>query len=134
MKKRKLLFLVFGLVTSLMGCKVQYDTEKQNDVEYQILTEEEYPQQVEEIIMNSRNNNFRKTYDDGEYLYMIVGYGAQPTSGYRIEVQEVYESTNALFVTTMLKGPTHGEVVEETESYPVVVIKVNYTEKPVVYQ
>lgn len=123
--------LVLGIIE---GCKMQYDTTKENDLEYTILTEEEYPEQVKEIINTSMVNSFRKTYDDGESLYLIIGYGAQPTGGYSIEIQEVYESSNAIFITSMLKGPVHGEPVIEEESYPYMVVRVAHSEKPVVYQ
>ena len=75
-----------------------------------------------------------ETYADKDYLYIIVGYGAQPTSSYSIEVEELYESSNAIYVTTMLKGPSKTEKVLEVETYPVITIKIPYEEKPVVFQ
>lgn len=134
MKYMKMMLVVGMIIWLFTGCKTQYDTTKESDLEYEILAEEEYPKQVEEIINGSKVNNFRKTYDDGECMYLIIGYGAQPTSGYSIEIQEVYQSSNAIFITSMLKGPAHGEPVVEEENYPYIVVRIVHSEKPVVYQ
>lgn len=127
--------IIFICVVYMNGCSIEtYDETKEKDVDYTILSEEEIPEQVDKIIEESKNKNFRKTYSDGDYLYMIIGYGAQPTSSYSIEVQEIYESTNAIYITTMLKGPSKAETVLEVETYPYVVVKVQYTDKAVVFQ
>jgi len=119
----------------LAGCSVQkYDETKENDVDFTILSEEEIPEQVSEIIESSKTENFRKTYSDKDYLYIIIGYGAQPTSSYSIEIQELYESSDALYVTSMLKGPSRTEKVLEIETYPCIVVKVQHTDKAVVFQ
>lgn len=119
------LFCVF-----LAGCSVKkYDETKQNDVDFTVLSEEEIPEQVSEIIETSKTENFRKTYSDKDYLYIIIGYGAQPTSSYSIEIQELYESSDALYITSMLKGPSRTEKVLEIETYPYIVVKVQHTDR-----
>ncbi len=124
------LFCVF-----LAGCSVKkYDETKQNDVDFTVLSEEEIPEQVSEIIETSKTENFRKTYSDKDYLYIIIGYGAQPTSSYSIEIQGLYESSDALYITSMLKGPSRTEKVLEIETYPYIVVKVQHTDKAVVFQ
>ena len=90
--------------------------------------------EIRQLIQESEKEPFRKTYADKDYLYIIVGYGAQPTSSYSIEVEEMYESSDAIYVTTMLKGPSKTEKVLEVETYPVITIKIPYEEKPVVFQ
>lgn len=131
--KKFLLILCLGVIF-LTGCVKKYDEAKESDIDYTIVTEEEMPDQVKEILQASEKDSFRKTYSDKDYLYIIIGYGAQPTSGYSIEVQNLYQSSDAIFVTTMLKGPSHSESVLEVETYPSIVLKVEYTEKPVVFQ
>lgn len=131
--KKFLLILCLGVIF-LTGCVKKYDEAKESDIDYTIVTEAEMPDQVKEILQASEKDSFRKTYSDKDYLYIIIGYGAQPTSGYSIEVQNLYQSSDAIFVTTMLKGPSHSESVLEVETYPSIVLKVEYTEKPVVFQ
>lgn len=135
LKKRMVWFISIFFTSILFGCTVQnYDTEKEKDVDYTIVTEDEMPEEIQKILSESQEENFRKTYSDRDYMYLIIGYGAQPTSGYSIEVQEVYESSNAVYITTMLKGPSRTEKVFETVTYPSVVVKIANTEKPVVFR
>ncbi|MDE7307126.1 MAG: protease complex subunit PrcB family protein [Lachnospiraceae bacterium] len=137
LNKLKMMYLtaVCLLCVFLAGCSVKkYDETKQNDVDFTVLSEEEIPEQVSEIIETSKTENFRKTYSDKDYLYIIIGYGAQPTSSYSIEIQELYESSDALYITSMLKGPSRTEKVLEIETYPYIVVKVQHTDKAVVFQ
>lgn len=135
MKKLVLLCVLCGVFLVCAACSVEnYDKTKEKDVDFTVVSEEEMPQEVKEIIEASKTENFRKTYSDKDYLYIIIGYGAQPTSSYSIEVQELYESSNAVYVTSMLKGPSRMETVLETETYPCLVVKIPYTEKAVVFQ
>ena len=45
-----------------------------------------------------------------------------------------YESSNAIYISTMLKGPERSETVLEVETYPYVVVKVLYQDKDVIFQ
>lgn len=129
------LLLICAIFLFLTACSVEtYDQTKENDIDFTVLSEEEIPEQVREIIEASKTENFRKTYSDKDYLYIIIGYGAQPTSSYSIEIQELYESSNAVYVTSMLKGPSRAEKVLEVETYPYIVVKMQYTDKAVVFQ
>lgn len=129
------LLLICAISLFLTACSVEtYDQTKENDIDFTVLSEEEIPEQVREIIEASKTENFRKTYSDKDYLYIIIGYGAQPTSSYSIEIQELYESSNAVYVTSMLKGPSRAEKVLEVETYPYIVVKMQYTDKAVVFQ
>lgn len=106
LKRAVIIFLICGVILNT-ACGREYDREKQNDIEYTIVSEEEMPQEIQTTDSGIREKEpFRKTYADKDYLYIIVGYGAQPTSSYSIEVEEMYESSNAIYVTTMLKGPS----------------------------
>ena len=128
------LLLICAISLFLTACSVEtYDQTKENDIDFTVLSEEEIPEQVREIIEASKTENFRKTYSDKDYLYIIIGY-AQPTSSYSIEIQELYESSNAVYVTSMLKGPSRAEKVLEVETYPYIVVKMQYTDKAVVFQ
>ena len=133
LKRAVIIFLICGVILNT-ACGREYDREKQNDIEYTIVSEEEMPQEIRQLIQESEKESFRKTYADKDYLYIIVGYGAQPTNSYSTEVEKLYESSNAKYVTTMLKGPSKTEKVLEVETYPVITIKIPYEEKPVVFQ
>lgn len=129
---------VFCLVVSvilLSGCGVEkYDDTKVGDLDFTLLAEEDIPKQVMEVINESKSENFRKTYTDKDYLYIIIGYGAQPTTNYSIVIEDLYEAPNAIFVSSMLKGPSKQEEVVKKETYPYVVLKLKYNDKTVIFK
>ena len=63
-----------------------------------------------------------------------MGYGTQQTNGYSISVEELYETRNAIYINTNLLGPAKGEAVSEVESYPYIVVKIDYLDKSVVFE
>ena len=75
------------------------------------------------------------TYSDGNYKYIVVGYGRQETGGYSIQVQEVYDTQNTICVSTALLGPAkrESEQVRTQPSYPYIVIKIQNLDKTVVF-
>ena len=76
LKRAVIIFLICGVILNT-ACGREYDREKQNDIEYTIVSEEEMPQEIRQLIQESEKESFRKTYADKDYLYIIVGYGAQ---------------------------------------------------------
>ncbi|MFQ9932838.1 MAG: protease complex subunit PrcB family protein [Lachnospiraceae bacterium] len=135
--KHKLFSVFFTLCAAflLYGCGIEkYDDTKINDLDYAVLAEEDIPEPVLQIIEKSKSENFRKTYTDGSFLYIIIGYGAQPTTNYSITIEDLYEAKNAIFVSSMLKGPSKKEIVVETETYPYVVLKLQYSDKTVIFK
>lgn len=132
----KLLFLSVAAVffAFFEGCGIEeIDKEKIRDLKYEIVPEEEIPEEVFEKIVSQYENFNRSAYLCSDKLYIIVCYGAQPTEGYSIEVDNLYESSNAIIVETTLKGPSGFEKVEEDISYPYIVLKIEKNDKMVVF-
>ena len=69
-----------------------------------------------------------------EDLYIAKGYGRQETSGYSIQAKELYLTKDCLVFDTELTGPGEGQKVQETATYPYVVVKTEYMEKNVIFQ
>ena len=133
-KKLLMLMLLIGLAIFLTSCSIQnIDTEKIRDLEYVVLEEEYIPEEVYEEMVKDMDEFCRKAYVCSDVLYIVVCYGAQPTEGYSIEVDYVYESSNAILVETTLKGPSGMDKVEEIISYPYIVLKVENINKMVVF-
>ncbi len=136
-RKSMLLIVVLcslSLSFLLTSCNVQnIDTEKIRDLEYVVLEEENIPEEVYEYISKDMDVFSRTAYVCSDMLYIVVCYGAQPTQGYSIEVNHLYESSNAIIVETTLKGPSGMDKVEEVISYPYVVLKLENIEKTVVF-
>lgn len=133
-KKKRILAGVLILLLCLQGCGViETDTQKIEDLEYEILEEKDIPQELSEMIEERKETGFKVTYTDQEYLYIAMGYGEQETGGYSIAVNECYLTKNAIYFDTTLIGPVKGEKINRVKSYPYIVVRVGKLEKNVVF-
>ena len=60
---------------------------------------------------------------------LAEGYGACPTTGYTIEVKELYETEHAVCLHTSLMGPATGEETKEITTFPYIVVEISGTGK-----
>ncbi len=134
--KRYIVFLLsICLLVILAGCSVkQANTEKIRDIEFTVVDEAKIPEEFITIIQEKQEKPFKLTYADEGALYIAEGYGAKTTSGYSVEVDECYETANAIYIHTNLLGPTKEETIIETTTYPYVVIKLEFIDKNVVFK
>lgn len=140
MKKRT--FIKIIIITMLFcvcmflcaGCSMEdVDTKKLRDLEYTVVPEEEIPEEIFEKITKEYESFCRSAYICSDKLYIVVCYGAQPTEGYSIEVNKLYESSNAIIVETTLIGPPRQKEISHNISYPYIVLKLEKNEKTVVF-
>lgn len=124
---------LLGIVTTMIGltaCSLeQLEEEKLKDIEFTVVQQDELPEELQEQIEQEKQEKMRLVYADKGYLYIAEGYGEKDTSGYSIEVKEVYETEDSICIKTELLGPDKTEKVVETKSYPFVVVKIEYSEK-----
>ncbi len=133
MKKIILLSLIIAMLTA--GCSAEtLSTEKLRDIDFTVVDEDDIPEPLEEMIDEREDKPFKLTYADNGELYIAVGYGEQPTTGYSIQVKELYESENAIYIHTNLIGPAKDETIIERETDPYIVIKTEFIDKNVVFQ
>ncbi len=131
----KRVFLIGIILIFLSGCSIQKnETEKLRDLEYTIAEDKELPEELQGILEEKKKESFKLTYESDGSLYLCIGYGEQATGGYSIAVNELYLSENAIYFDTNLIGPDSSETVAETASYPYLVVKTEYLDKPVVFQ
>jgi len=134
MKKTGFFCLVLMLFTFAGGCAIQKnDTEKLREVDFTVVEEEDAPEELQNIIEDKKDTDMQLFYADEGYLYIVRGYGKQDTGGYSVEVRDCYETTNAICVETNLLGPPKGEEIVEKPTYPSVIIKMEYSEKNVMF-
>lgn len=130
---RTFFFLVLALMLS--GCSVsESGQEKVRDLSFQVKAEEELPEELKKLIGEKQQQPFKLTYTDDSHLYIAVGYGAQPSGGYSIQVHELYLTDNSIVIRTELKGPEKGENPGTGQSFPYVVVETEYLEQPVIFQ
>lgn len=123
------------VVRMLTGCGMSKDDEnKVRDLDFTVTGEADVPQELQKIIGEKKTSAFKLTYSDDQNLYIVVGYGEQPTGGYSIAVNELYLTKNSIVINTELKGPETGEKPGEEKSYSYIVIKTEFLEHPVVFQ
>ena len=131
----KRILLIGSILIFLSGCSIQTnEQEKLRDLEYTIVEEGKAPEGLEAILEEKRKGEFKLTYEEEGQLYLWIGYGEQNTSGYSIAVNELYLSENAIYFDTSLIGPSKEEQVAEVSSYPCLVARTEYVDKPVVFQ
>lgn len=123
-KRFAVLAVVLGFVL-IGGCSM-FDTsdKKISDMDFTVADAEELPEEIRTMIEERKNEAFQMAYHDGTYSYIIVGYGQQETSGYSIQVNDVYQGETGIWVDTDLIGPEKSEATEAVASYPFVVIKI----------
>ena len=77
---------------------------------------------------------FRMTYTDQGSLYIAEGYGAQPTTGYSVEVTGLYETEDEVRIHTRLMGPEKGEEIKEITTFPYVTVQLGAVDKSVIFE
>ena len=126
--------LICLMCMSVYACGQKQDTmAKIKDLECTVLAEENIPEELLEKIEDKKEEAFKMTFEDQGFLYICVGYGTQKTGGYSIAMNALYETTNAVYIDTNLIGPSPEEKSNPVESYPYVVVKTEFIEKPVVF-
>ncbi len=134
-QKRLLSICIICLMCfGVFACGKKQDTmEKIKDLECTIIPEENIPEELLAMIEEKKENPFKMTFEDQGFLYICVGYGVQQTGGYSIAMNALYETANAIYVDTNLIGPQPEEKSNIVASYPYVVIKTEFIDKPVVF-
>ena len=94
----------------------------------------EVPAELMATIEEKKTSDFKLTYTDGQGLYIVAGYGEQPSGGYSISINALYLTENSIVIDTELKGPESKEEGGTEKSYPYIVVKTGYLEEPVVFQ
>ena len=132
MKKWCLLMLIVCILT---GCGVQtQDEERLSDLEFTVMDLEKVPEELRNVLEEKKANPFKVTYEDEGYMYICIGYGEQQSSGYSIAVEDLYLTSNAVYVKTELLGPGSKEETAKATTCPYIVLKLEQTEQPVVFK
>ena len=102
--------LMITVLVTLFGCGIEKtDGNRLQDLEYEII-EDEIPKELAEKIEEKKSADFKLTYENDKYLYIVRGYGEQETGGYSIQILDLYLTQNAVVLHTNLKGPSKDEV------------------------
>ena len=135
MKYRMLeVLMVLALFLCFAGCAENTDrTQKLKDLDFTVLSEETIPEELRGMLEEKKQEPYKLTFEDEEFLYICIGYGEQKSGGYSIAVQELYETQNGIYIHTNLLGPTEAEAKRQMPSYPHIVVKTQKKDKTVVF-
>ncbi len=126
--------LVCLMCAAVYACGEKQDTMKKiKDLECTVIPEDRLPEELLDMIGKKKEKAFKITFEDQGFLYICIGYGAQETGGYSIALNDLYETSNAVYVDTNLIGPPPEEKSDPVASYPYIVIKTEFVDKPVVF-
>lgn len=135
MKKAVLLLSVILCLPLLAGCSMLSEERvKLQDLGFTVVSEEKIPQELKTIIDEKKADPFKLTYSDAEYLYIVIGYGQQESGGYSVAVNDLYLTEEAIYVNTTLLGPENSDTGNRVPSTPYIVLKMDYMDKPVVFE
>ena len=127
--------LVILTVFILAGCGMQtQDEQRLEDLEFTVLDLEKVPEELRNVLEEKKADPFKVTYEDDGYMYICIGYGEQQTSGYSIIVEDLYLTSNAIYVNTELLGPGNGEETAAATTCPYIVLKLESLDQPVVFE
>jgi hypothetical protein len=130
-----LLLTIIITVVGITGCKCENaDIKKIRDLEFTVVEDADLPGELKEIIDEKKENPFKLSYSNKDFLYIVVGYGKQSSGGYSIAVDELYLTSNAIYIDTNLIGPSEGDRVTQGLTYPYVVVKLEFMDKSVVFE
>lgn len=133
-KVRIVWWILAVLVFLLTGCGGKLGADDGTEVEFTIEEERTIPEPLLQAIKENQEREIRMTFEDGEDLYLIRGYGMQKTGGYSIAVEKCVENEEELRFVTRLIGPEDAQQLPEDPSYPYIVVRVAATDKEVEIQ
>jgi len=137
MRRLRMILLLLGVIGSgllFTGCKSEdTDIKKIKDLEFTVVEDADVPEPLMKIINEKKKEPFKMSYANTDNLYIVVGYGEQPTGGYSISVDDLYLTSNAVYIDTNLIGPSEKDYVTNAVTYPYVVVKTEFVDKKVVF-
>lgn len=110
------------------------DEEVRTDIEFTVCEEGRLPKELVEIIESKKAQPFRLTFTTRDYMYIVVGYGAQQRGGCAVTVNQLYRTEQAVHIDTNLVG-VEGETIKiDGMTYPYVAVRCENQNLPVVYE
>ncbi len=128
MKRTKRIFILvmagIFILAALTGCKLEETKEKKvKDLDYTVCDESKLPKELVELIHEKKKEPFKLTYRTKDYLYIVVGYGAQDRTDLNVVMTELYLTENAIFVDTDMTSVDSTTLEDNMVTYPWIAVK-----------
>lgn len=134
MKRYLCLFLVVLSVLTICSCGNSSKNETGTPLDFTVVPADDLPKELLQILETKKAAAFSLTYTDGNFLYIAIGAGKQPTGGYSYQIHGLWLADNVIVIDTELLGPSTDEQAHKVASYPFVVVKLEHREEPVVFK
>lgn len=136
MNKRKFLICVVMamvfLMSALTGCELRKTSEEKiKNLDYTVCDESRLPHELVKLINKKKKEPFKFTYRTNDYLYIVVGYGAQDRVDLNVVMTELYLTENAIFVDTDLTTKETTTLDDGLVSFPWIAVKCQLYDVPV---
>lgn len=111
-------------LAALTGCQFEEtDSKKIKDLDYTVCDESKLPDELMQLINEKKKDPFKLTYRTNDYLYIVVGYGAQDRTDLNVVMTELYLTENAIFVDTKLSSAESSTLEDNLVTYPWIAVK-----------
>ena len=116
------------------GTTTESSQEEQVNLDFTVCEVDRLPDELLDIIEEKKAEPFKLTFTTREYMYIVVGYGAQQRGGCSVTVNALYRTDEAVYIDTNLIG-VEGETIRiDGMTYPYVAVKCENQNLPVVYE
>lgn len=130
-----LVMVMAFLLSMLSACKVEETEDKKlKDLDYTVCDESKLPDALMQLIHDRKKEPFKLTYRTKDYLYIVVGYGAQDRADLGISLQELYLTENAIFVKTKLNALEDKTLEDDKLTYPWIAVKCELYDVQVIFK
>jgi hypothetical protein len=126
---------VLFLLAVLTACQFQEtQEEKRKDLDYTVCDRGKLPDALVDLIEEKKKEPFKLTYRTKDYLYIVVGYGAQDRRDLNVVMSELYLTDNAIIVDTDLVSVEDTTLEDQMLSYPWIAVKCELYDLQVVFR
>lgn len=118
------------------ACGSETKPEKTGEISYEVVSAENVPEELQKLIQERMESEFRLSFSEGEDLYLVVGYGRQETGGYSIQIRDLYLAGDVIYMDTELQGPLPEETadVKDSTAAPWIVVKMQKMDKTIYFE
>lgn len=118
----------------MTACQKEDSIDKEYEIDFTVVEDADLPIELSKLIDSKKDKVIRLTYTTKDYTYVVAGYGTKDTSGYSIQVNDVFGDDDTVCVDLSLLGPSESEAVNEVETYPYIVLKMERRDENIVFK
>lgn len=132
--KKILIVAIVIMVIIAAVFAVKYFVKDDDSVTFEVLSEEQIPQKIQEILPRYKNLERALACKVDDQIYVIATRGEKPTGGYAVQIDSIEkvktEDQTKVVVYTTFKDPKPGDIVTQVITYPFIVVKTELKELP----